>query len=156
MKTAVVYDSFYGNTQKIAEEIGKAVGEGAIVFNVEAFNKEDIKKFDLLFIGSPTRIFRPTRAIVRLTKYISKYKGNLKIAYFDTRMSITENEPPFLKKMVKRFGYATDTMTKIFSKKNVIGIQKPNWFYVGDTEGPLLDDEIKKAIEWTKEIVEAK
>ena len=36
-------------------------------------------------------------------------------------------------------------MVKILSKNKNIKVLDPNWFYVGEAEGPLLDDEIQKA-----------
>ena len=52
MKALVIYDLTYGNTEKIAEAIGEAIG--GQVLRVGEVNPADLKGFDLLFVGSPT------------------------------------------------------------------------------------------------------
>jgi flavodoxin len=153
MKAVVVYDSYFGNTKTVAEEIGKAIGEDVMVYSVKEFDFDELDNIDLLIVGSPTRAFRPTKLITYLIKVVSKSNNLQSVACFDTRMHITDKEPWVLRKLEKRFGYATDTMVKILSKNKNIKVLDPNWFYVGEAEGPLLDDEIQKAIEWTNGIV---
>ena len=153
MKVTVVYDSFFGNTKTVAEEIGKELGEDTQVKSIKAFNFEDLRDLDLIFIGSPTRIFRPSKDITELVKSLHKYNSSLRVACFDTRMHITDNEPWILRKLEKRYGYATDTMIKKLSKKKQIQLHKPIWFYVGGSEGPIIEDELNKIKEWIKEIL---
>jgi len=153
MKVTVVYDSVFGNTKLVAEEIGKELGEDIQVESIKAFNFEKLRELDLIFIGSPTRIFKPTKDITELVKSLHKYNSSLKVACFDTRMHITENEPWILRKLEKRYGYATDTMIKILSRKKQIHLHKPIWFYVGGAEGPILEEELSKIKEWIKEIL---
>jgi flavodoxin len=57
-KTLVVYDSTYGNTEKIAQAIGEAIG--GQILRVGEVNPADLKGFDLLIVGSPTRGGLPT------------------------------------------------------------------------------------------------
>ena len=62
MKTLVVYDSIYGNTEKIARAIGGAIeGEVKVLKADEAYFIE-LQGFDLIFVGAPTQAGRPSMA----------------------------------------------------------------------------------------------
>lgn len=59
MKAAVVYDTSYGNTKKIAETIAETLKESKIeadLFYVKDVKKLNAKDYSFLAIGSPTRM----------------------------------------------------------------------------------------------------
>jgi flavodoxin len=70
MKTIVIYDSVFGNTEKIARTIAESLGSRASVEILQAgvADPEQLAGADLLVVGSPTRGFRPTEAITELLK----------------------------------------------------------------------------------------
>jgi len=158
MKTLVVYDSFFGNTEKIAQAIGKALGsvEDAKVLRVGDVETEQLTGVDLLIVGSPTRAFRPSPAITGFLKSISRDSlQSAKVAAFDTR--VTEEEiakgPWILRKMVKIFGYAAKPIADRLVKKGGKLIAPPEGFFVEGNEGPLSEGELKRAEEWAESIV---
>ena len=153
MRSLVIYDSFFGNTQKISLEIGRGLGELTDVVNVRDFKKSLLEDIEQIVIGSPTRAFRPTSKIVSLLKRISKSNKNLNVAIFDTRMHIKDTDPWILRKLEKKFGYAVDTMQKIVEKSSNLKMSSVSWFYVEGTEGPTSEDELARAKEWSKELV---
>ena len=53
MKAMVVYDSTWGNTEKIARGIATGFGGGTNAIHVKTVAAEDLEKVDLLVIGSP-------------------------------------------------------------------------------------------------------
>ena len=61
MKTLVVYDSVYGNTEEIAKAIGDAISGEIKMVHISAENLKELAGIDLLIIGSPTHGGRPTR-----------------------------------------------------------------------------------------------
>ena len=65
MNVLVIYDSVFGNTEQIAQAIGKAFGsqEDVDVIRVSDAKLEQLAGLELLLVGSPTRAFRPTKAI---------------------------------------------------------------------------------------------
>ncbi|MCK4843467.1 MAG: flavodoxin domain-containing protein, partial [Dehalococcoidia bacterium] len=68
MKALIVYDSVYGNTEKIARAIAEAItpsGEVKVVGAGEA-NPSELASIDLLIVGSPTHGGRPTPAVQNL------------------------------------------------------------------------------------------
>jgi flavodoxin len=58
IKALVVYDSTHGNTEKVAQAIGDAVGGQAL--QVNDVDPAVLKEFDLLIVGSPTHGGFPT------------------------------------------------------------------------------------------------
>ena len=68
MKALVVYDSFFGNTQKIACAVGDAIGNAlASQADVQTLRVGDAKPghltgLRLLIVGSPTRAFSASPA----------------------------------------------------------------------------------------------
>ena len=159
MKGLIVYDSLYGNTEKIALAIGEALGnrEEFTIMRVGNVQPDQFADLDLLIIGSPTQRFQPTPAISNLLKGIPKngLKG-VKVTAFDTRL--TEewiNKTPVLAFFVRLFGpsaYAAKSMADKLKKKGGKLITPPDGFYVEGTEGPLVQGELERAASWAKQI----
>jgi flavodoxin len=63
MKTLVVYDSVYGNTEIIAQAIAAAIPGDVQVLRVGQAKPADLKVVDLLIVGSPTHGALPTEAV---------------------------------------------------------------------------------------------
>lgn len=155
MKALVVYDSFFGNTEKIAQAIGRGLASkmDVEISRVSDFKPEQLTEFDLLIFGSPTRKFSPTPAITKLLKKIpSNGLTGVRAAAFDTRISIKDINSRFLNFMVKLFGYAAEPIAIRLEKKGAKLVIPPEGFFVKDSEGPLKDGEIERADEWAKHI----
>ena len=155
MKTLVVYDSFFGNTEKIAQAIGNALdGKNDVkVLNVKNVKDELLEDLVFLIVGSPTRAFSPSPAIKSFMNKIPSAKlSGVKIAAFDTRLPMGEDVPGFLRFMVKLFGYADKPIHDKLVKKGGKPAAEPMGFYVLDSEGPLREGEEARAAEWAREI----
>ncbi|MDD1753883.1 MAG: flavodoxin family protein [Methanotrichaceae archaeon] len=63
MKTIIVYDSVYGNTEKIAKAISDAISDEVKVLRVTIVNSSEFETFDPLIVGSPTHGGKPMQAI---------------------------------------------------------------------------------------------
>jgi len=155
MKTLVVYDSFFGNTEKIAQAIGEGFGSGKSVQVVNVKNVADsmLEALDFLIVGSPTRAFSPSPAIKSFVNNLNtEILRGVKVAAFDTRLPMGENVPGFLRFMVKLFGYADKPMHDKLVKKGGQAAAEPMGFYVLESEGPLKDGEEARASAWAQEI----
>lgn len=144
MKVLIVYDSVYGNTEKIAKAIGDAITGEVKVLRVGGVNSSELKTFGLLIVGSPTHGGRPTSAIQDFLKEISEpvIRG-ISVAAFDTRLTT---------RLVRIFGYAAGRIAKSLKRNGGTLIASPEGFFVKGKEGPLKEGELERAARWAKEI----
>lgn len=148
MKAIVVYESFFGNTSLIADAIAEELG--CMKIKAHSFRTEMINDYDCIVIGAPTRKFTVSKEIKECLTQISNHGS--KVVVFDTRMEFTDSEPKLLRFLVKRFGYATDTMEKILKKHKIETCISSTGFYVDGREGPLREGEIERAKAWISKI----
>ena len=155
MEITTVYDSFFGNSKKIAQTIGKALGtqKNVTTVKVDQLEKNILNGIQKLVVGSPTRGFNPTPAIRSFLKNIpANGLTDIEVAAFDTRIPMGDKVPGFLRFMVKLFGYADKPMMDLMVKKGGKEILPTEGFFVADSEGPLVEGEITRAEEWGKKI----
>ena len=159
MKALVIYDSVFGNTEQVAQAIGKALDSQG---DVEVVRVGDVKPgqwtgLDLLVVGSPTRAFSPTPATKKLVGSIPKreLKG-VKVAAFDTRIAVEDVDSRVLPPLVKLFGYAAKPIADRLVKKGGELAVPPEGFYVNDSEGRLKEGELERAADWARQIVAAR
>jgi flavodoxin len=150
MKALVIYDSVYGNTEKIARAIAEAItpsGEVKVLRASEA-NSSELASIDFLIVGSPTHGGRPTPAIQNLLNKVTQPSLNgIKVAAFDTRMTT---------KLVRLFGYAAGRIAGNLKVKGGTLIASPVGFFVTAGKGPLKEGELERAAAWAKGMLESK
>jgi flavodoxin I len=156
MKIVIVYDSFFGNTEKVARAICEAVEQQGDVQMLRAteVKLEHVRGADKLIIGSPTRKFRPSDSTTSFLKSLSAedLKG-VKAAAFDTRISLSDIHSAIGRFFVKNFGYAAPFITKELKKKGAEIAAPPAGFDVIDSEGPLKEGELDRARQWANSFV---
>jgi flavodoxin len=148
MKALIVYDSVYGNTEKIARAIAEAItpsGEVKVLRASEA-SPSELASIELLIVGSPTHGGRPTPSVHNFLNKVPKLHG-INVAAFDTRITT---------KFVKVFGYAAGRIANNLKKKGGILIASPEGFFVTGGQGPLKEGELERAAGWAKGILESK
>lgn len=141
MANLVLYDSQYGNTEKIAQTIGDVVG--AKIIKVQDFKKEMLEGVYLLIVGCPIHGWRPselTRSFLAALPPDS-LKG-INVAAFDTRIRIL-----FLS------GSASDKVNTRLVELGGNSVVEPGKFIVKETEGPLIEGEVERAKIWAKHIL---
>jgi flavodoxin I len=155
MHILIIYDSVFGNTERIARSIGETIGSGS---SVEVLRPDDVKLehmagLRLLIVGSPTRAFRPTAPVKKFLKGIPR-NGLLgvKVAAFDTRISAEDIKSSIGRFFVKRFGYAAGPVIKGLRKKGGEPVLPPEGFFVDGSEGPLKNGELERAADWARKI----
>lgn len=159
MKINIIFDSYFGCTEKIAQKMGEELGlsNEIRVLRVNEVNPKSLTGMDYLIIGSPTRAFKPTPAISSFIKRIPKTNLlGVRFAAFDTRFSENAVTSSFLKSMMKLFGYAAKKSSKMLKKKGGIEVMPPKGFIVKDTEGPLRDGELDRAKTWANQILSSR
>ena len=154
MKISIIYDSLYGNTEKIAHTIEEVLAKGneVEVKKVTDAKLEDLQKKDLVIAGTPTHMGYPSKAMQVLLNMIPKdsLKGS-KFGVFDTSMA-TFSQNFFMKGVYKFFGYSAPRMANTLEKKGakIVSVQS---FFVMGIKTPLKDDELERAKKWAKGLV---
>ena len=157
MKVCVIYDSVFGNTEKVAQAMGATLEAQAevSVLKVGEVSGEFWTGLDALIVGSPTRAFSPTPATKKLLSGIPRQGlQGVRVAAFDTRVDVQTVDSGFLKFMVKLFGYAAEPLAAKLRAKGGQEALPPAGFIVGGTEGPLGEGELERAASWAGQILE--
>ena len=154
LKALVVYDSMYGNTEKIALSIGGAITGDVRVIHVNEANPPELESVSLLIVGSPTQGFRPTKPVQTLIKNLAgETLKDITVAAFDTRFAESDVGTA-LRLLIKMGGYAAPHIAKELKKKGVNLTVPPEGFIVKGKEGPLKEGELERAAAWAKGIIE--
>lgn len=143
MRALVVYDSQYGNTERIATVIAdtlRTVGDVRLI-HITPSLPLDLDGVDLLILGSPTQGWRPTPTMQSLLASLtSDQLHGQAIACFDTRFQL----PRLLT------GSAAKAMANRFEGLGARLTMPPESFFVEHTEGPLRQGELGRAAVWAR------
>jgi len=148
MNTFIVYDSQFGNTERIAQAIAdtvRAFGQASAV-RVDPAHPVSFQGVDLLILGCPTQGMRATPAMQSfLGKVSSQRLRDLTVACFDTRFR------GFLWK-----SSAAPHMARQLRTMGVEPLVAPESFFVKamKKEGPLLAGEVERAATWARMLCE--
>lgn len=147
MKTLVVYDSLYGNTETIARTIAQALPGDVPVVRAGQANPAELETADLLIIGAPTHGSLPSETAQGLVQRIgSPAREGARLATFDTRLSWG---------FLKRYGFAASKMADPLVEKGWALAVEPEGFVVrGLKKGPLKRGEVERASAWAKRLAE--
>ena len=144
MKALIVYDSVYGNTEKIARAIGGAIAGDVKVLRMSEVNPSELGSLDLLIVGSPTQGGRPTKAMQEfLDRIPADALKNVSVTSFDTRVKIV---------IARLFGYVAGRIAESLKGKGGHLAASPEGFIVKGNEGPLKEGELERATNWAKGI----
>ncbi len=155
MNILVIYDSVFGNTEKVAQATAVAVQAAAMP--VSQVTRDQLHGLEVLIVGSPTRSFRPTPAISKFLKSLPQnHLAGISVAAFDTRIWLQTIDSAAFRFIVDKGGYAANTMAKTLTKKGGHLSMPPEGFLVTGEEGPLKDGELERATNWARQIQLAK
>lgn len=144
MNAVIVYDSKFGNTERIALAIAGALG-GAKAIRIDSSAPFELRGVDLLVVGSPTQGWNATPALQTFLKNIpAQQLRDLPVACFDTRF----DKPRWLT------GSAAQRIASKLRAAGATFIVPPESYFVIASEGPLKVGEIERAIAWGKTIRE--
>ena len=160
MKALVVYDSEFGNTERVSKTIGNSLGssEEILVKRVGEVKMDDLEGIELVIVGSPTQRFRPTPATKDFLKRIpSNGLKGIRAAAFDTRLTDEEFETTRIGSFfVGIFGFAAQPIANDLKKKGGLLAGSAEGFYVQGVEGPLVEGELERAAAWAEKIANMK
>jgi hypothetical protein len=159
MRALIVYESMFGDTEKVAHAVAEGLRSRMTVEIVEAAQAPAPlgELVDLVVVGGPTHAFSMPRqstredAVRQGAEAVSTSTGirewidhlhagphSERVATFDTRIAKVKHLPGSAAKAaakgMRRHGYST--------------LVRPQSFWVEDVEGPLLDGELERARVW--------
>lgn len=136
MKVLIVYDTKYGNTQKVAELIGEGInsteGNEVIIKNVKDIELKKDDSYDLILIGSPNHAGSHTKSVKKFINNLSGLKVNA-YAVFDTYLS--KNFEKTANKMEKQISEKAPDLKKASSGLSI---------RVEGMKGPIAEEELPK------------
>ncbi len=161
MKALIVYDSVWGNTEKIARAIAEGVGAaeaaagGAEIRVLKAgeAKPEDFAGIDLVIVGSATQKFTmlpPSKKT--LAEIPARALKGARVAAFDTRLDVAMAKSRVLKFMAGKFGYAAEKIAKMLVGQGGTQAAEPAGFFVDESKGPLSAGELERAAAWGRGI----
>ncbi len=158
MHILIVYDSFFGNTEQVARQIGAALGKNHAVETVRVgeVTAERAAAADWVIVGSPTRGFRPSEGTAKFLESFGR--GSLagkKVAAFDTRIPVETIQSGLLRFLVDKGGYAAPRIARKLKNSGGQLAAAPEGFFVTGTEGPLQDGELERAAQWAESLYAA-
>lgn len=161
-RAVVVFESMWGNTEKIARAVARGLGESMDVEVDDVASRPAPPDDDvaLLVAGGPTHAFSMTRRSTRTdarTRGASQADVEIglrewldalpdgrhpqRVATFDTRVGAVRHVPGSAAKgaarKARRHGYPAEDCES---------------FWVGDSAGPLLEGELERAAEWGRRL----
>ena len=154
MQTLVIYDSKFGNTEKIAQAIGRGIstlGQVRVTATSEAAQTLDTlaSRPDLVIVGGPTQNRGPSAGLRALVKTLPAALRGIPTACFDTRY----RGPVLL------MGSAASAAAKDLSKSGAEIVAPPESFFIvrhGPMEHQTLEaGEIERAQAWGRTIATA-
>ena len=148
MKALIVFDSQYGNTERVAHAIASSLECEVLVERANNVLLPDWRDADLIVVGSPTQGGRPSFAVQAFLGSIPDGAFESKrVAAFDTRI-VPANV--VLRVLIRLVGYAARRIDSQLKAKGGREAILPEGFIVEGREGPLRPGELERAARWAK------
>jgi hypothetical protein len=167
VKALVVYESFFGNTESIAQAIARGLrleNAAAAAVDVGEAGDVDVHDYALLVVGGPTHAFALSRPRTRedaaarggASRYsahgLREWLADIPIcdethlaATFDTRVSKVRHLPMS----------AARSAAHLLRQRRFTLVDRPAGFVVEDVEGPLEPREMERAVAWGRTLARA-
>jgi flavodoxin len=143
MKILVVYDSKYGNTERVARSIATGLGTAHTVRVETAASAEEVDPtVDLMIVGGPTQAHGASPVMRQFLDHLPKLPGT-RVAAFDTRYD----------KASWLTGSASGRIVRTLKQHGGQPIAPAESFFVVHGEGPLADGEEDRAAAWGARLV---
>ena len=164
MKALVMYESMFGNSERVARAVAHGLGDhqDVVVRDVATTTASDLASdVDLLVVGGPTHALSmsrpntredairqgagqglPNRGLREWLDGLTMDLHALPCATFDTRVSRVRRLP----------GSAARSAARVLRRHRGRVILAPESFFVDDVAGPLADDQVARAEAWGRTV----
>jgi flavodoxin len=152
MKVLIVYDSLFGNTEKIAHTVHGELSKTTEVklARAAALPRLTMNDLDLLLVGGPTHRQTMSDAVAKLIQATpAAALQGIPVATFDTSYDM----PRWLR--VASGGTAANKILRGLRKLGALRLASPKSFLIEHNhEGPLMAGELEKAERWAASLAE--
>ena len=147
MKILIIYDSIYGNTEKVALAILKGLNRGGETDvkceRVNNLEKEDLSQYKAIVIGTPTHALNMSQKISEFCySKVKEIAHDTIIVSFDTRFN------------VEGVTGASEVIKNFFEKQGKRIMEHSLCCYVEGMEGPLAQEELSKSEDFGKTLAQ--
>jgi len=155
MKALVVYESHYGNTEKIAEAIAEGIGPEAEAVNTTEATPDLVAQAELVVAGAPVMAFRlPTDSMLQTLPKDAKAPISPDVSHpslrdwLETLPASHAAAASFETRLRWSPGGATGAIDERMHKAGFRTIAKAGKFVITGSYGPLREGEVERAREW--------
>lgn len=142
MHTLIIFDSNFGNTERVAKAMAAKLEEHGTVKLSRAADASipEMHDADLLIIGGPTQRQGLSPAIQALLENLPRKSLKGWAAAFDTRYHMS----------AWKSGSAAASISRRIKRAGALLAFPPESFFVTDREGPLEEGELDRAVHWVQ------
>jgi flavodoxin len=145
VKVLIVYDTKYGNTEKVANLIAEGItsidGNEVIVNNVKEIKLKEETSYDLILIGSPNHFGKHIGSVKKFINKLPKSQINVNAyAVFDTYITVD-----FEKAVKKMEEQISEVIPDLRQASPGLSIKVEG---TGPSKGPIVNDELPKCKEF--------
>jgi flavodoxin len=143
MNTLIMYDSTFGNTERLARVMADRLAEYGIVtlFRVPEDGEFDKHDADVLVVGGPTQRHGTSPTMQAFLEGLPRHiLRGLKVAAFDTRYHMS----------AWKSGSAAHSIASRLKRTDASLLVPPESFFVAEREGPLEAGERERAEQWAE------
>jgi hypothetical protein len=164
MKSVIVYESMFGNTEHIARKVAQGLaqpGSDTVLRDVREVGPGDLAASDLLVVGAPTHAFSlsrqstrddavrqgadPSRASFGVREWLDGIDAAFPVAAERPRVAIFDTR---VEKVRRLPGSAAKRGARVLRSRGFEVLGRPTSFYVADVKGPVTFGEFDRAREW--------
>lgn len=162
MRALIVYESMFGNTEKIARAVAGGLAETAEVTLADVRDRPAPRGADLLVLGAPTHAWSLSRPASRAD---AARQGRIREGAAATGLrEFLEDSPALMGICAAAFttglgnpvsGSAARAASRRLRRLGSELVAAPRTFRVVSATGPLLDGEVEKATNWARHLAGA-
>ncbi len=157
MKAAIVYDSYFGNTKRVAEAIAEELrteGHESELLSVRDRSSAP-PEADVIFLGSPVRMGSVTGKVKKYVKKLGNQAwGSKPIIAFTTTLQLADDATDKQRESQEKYDRAAGRRLGELARS--LGLNAPEdrlWVEVEGMKGPLVVSGIEKTREFVRDLL---
>ena len=146
MKSAVIYYSETGNTEKVAKAIAGAIAGG--IKRVEEIKSDELTDYDLIFIGTPVHGSGPAKKIGDFLDNLPQLSGKKAAAFCTMHIGGDKMTFRIIKEKLEKRGIIFIDSFSCLGWSRLVGNFGPRIF----NKGRPNEEDLRKAVEFAEKV----